>query len=104
MVLVGPPFHCSGPSMGLVLFTSPGPLKLQEPSLLRLYPFEVTLWKQFPPELFATILFWRVAVPALVMPPPRAAPFPLIVLLLIFRLPLPLFTMPPPVPTAPFPL
>src|ERR1700692_3500546 len=102
MVMVGPPLSCSGPSLGLVLFRSPEPLKLQEPSLLRLWPFELTLFlKQFPPELFATILFWSVAPPALKMPPPPTALFPLIVPLLIFRGPL--LVMPPPN-AAPFPL
>jgi len=36
MVCVGPPLDWRGPSMELVLFRTPGPLKLQELSLLRL--------------------------------------------------------------------
>jgi hypothetical protein len=48
----------------LVLFRSPVPLKVQVLSLLRLWPFEVTVPAQFPPEgLFATMLFWIAAVP-----------------------------------------
>ena len=58
MVSVGPPLFCKGPSLGSVLFRSPLFLKLQVLSLLMLYPFEVTLPEQFPPEgLFATMLF-----------------------------------------------
>ena len=63
MVWVGPPLFSNAPSLGSVLFISPEPSKLQVLSLLRLYPFEVIVPEQFPPEeLFATMLFWRVAV------------------------------------------
>ena len=89
MVLVGPPLYCRGPSMGSVLFKSPVLLKLQVLSLLRLWPWEVIVPLQFPPELLlATMLFLRVAVPPppLKMPPPGDPLFPLMVLLLIVRL------------------
>ena len=83
MVCVGPPLFCRGPSMGSVLFRSPIFVKLQVASPLRLKPFEVIMPMQFPPALFATILFWRVVDPAFEMPPPELAELLLMVLLLI---------------------
>ena len=58
---------------------------------------------QFPPEgLFATMLFWSVAVPIMPMPPPLDALFPLMVLLLIVAVTA--LSMPPHANCALFPL
>lgn len=105
MVWVGPPLSWRGPSIGSVLLRSPGPLKLHLLSLLRLYPFEVSVPSQFPPELFATMLFCRVVVAVPKMPPPEPAELFARVLLLMVILPIGLLKTPPPLwPPAPLSL
>lgn len=88
--------------MGLTLFWSPGPFKLQVPSLLRLWPLELIFWSQFPPVLSATIVFCSVDVPpAFVTPAPNSPVFSAIVLLLTLKVPS--FPIPPPHADAVFP-
>jgi len=121
-VNVGPPLLCNGPSIGLVLIWSLGPVRYPLPSsLLRLYPSDTTVPKEFtmfapgPPEF--RIVFANSVSPVPPNPPtferldplPDEAEFPLSVVLLRLSVPLPNFppvlTIPPPAPEfAEFPL
>src|ERR1041385_5972584 len=73
---VEPPLFWRGPSRGLLLTRSPGPVSPQPLPLSRSWLDDVTGALQFPPELPATMVFLRVVVPAdWKRPPPVTAAF-----------------------------
>src|SRR5262245_45343614 len=98
---VGPPFSCSGPSIGLVLSKSTAGLRLHVFALSRFFPWETKRPEQLASDravLPAMMVFLRLtATPNVLMPPPAPAGawFPVIVLLSIDGAAL-LATPPPP--------
>ena len=77
MLLVGPPFFCKLPKPAGVLFKSPVCLNevAQEASSDRLYPCDVIVPAQFPPDpVLATMLFLTISVPPFDIPPPLTLP------------------------------
>lgn len=107
-VWVAPPLSWSGPSFGFVPLRSPGAAKPHVLPLSRLWPWEVIVPEQLPPELlFATMVFFmntkNMGAPLgfQMLPPPLGAEFPSMVLLVTVSVPT--FCNPPPR-LAPLPL
>src|SRR5262249_5679147 len=104
-VKVGPPLFRNGPSIGLVLILSPGPVRTPPPlSVARLYPREWTvppLLRIVPPPNQAPAsrtVSPIVTCPELNIPPPSWLMLPLRVLFVIVSVPLPPTKIPPPSP------
>src|SRR5712691_6526788 len=97
-VWVGPPLSAREPRRGSVFCRSPGAVKPQVLSLLRLWPAEVMLPMQSSGVLLATIVFFGVDDPpsSALLPAPRPPVLPLTVLLLRVDVPLTKLSMPPP--------
>ena len=91
-VCVGPPLNARGPSRGSASFRSPGPVKLELLSLLRLWPDDTIVPLQFS-ALSAMIVFLSVMTAGSRLSIPIPA-FPLMVTLVRFALLFSIFEIP----------